>query len=96
MRGRDVEEDELVGAGGVVALRQLYRVACVAQVDEAGPLDDTATVDVEARDDALGVHRAQPDAGSAACSPSAFLRFGLRSASSLSAARASATPKRRS
>ena len=59
----DVEEDELVGALGVVALGQLDRVAGVAQVDEVRALDDAAGVDVQARDHALEVHgQARPSA----------------------------------
>ena len=56
VRGGDVEEDELVGALGVVARGELDRVAGVADVDEVRALDDAAGVDVEARDDALQVH----------------------------------------
>jgi len=54
VRGRDIEEDELVGALRVVRERGLDRVARVAQVHEADTLDDPAVLDVEARDDALG------------------------------------------
>ena len=57
VRGGDVEEDELVGALGVVALGELDRVAGVAQVDEVGALDDPPGVDVEAGDDPLQRHR---------------------------------------
>ena len=42
VRGGDVEEDELVGALGVVAGGELDRVAGVADVDEVGALDDAA------------------------------------------------------
>ena len=56
VRRGDVEEDELVGALGVVALGELHRVARVADVDEVRALDDAAGVDVQARDDALHVH----------------------------------------
>ena len=56
-RRGDVEEDELVGALGVVARGQLDGVAGVAQVDEVRALDDAAGVDVQARDDALEVHQ---------------------------------------
>ena len=55
-RRGDVEEHELVGALGVVAGRQLDRVAGVDEVDEVHALDDAAVVDVEARDDAGGLH----------------------------------------
>ena len=57
MRGGDVEEDQLVGALGVVALGQLDRIAGVAQADEVRALDDSPRVDVEAGDDALEDHR---------------------------------------
>ena len=43
---RDVEEHELVGAGGVVAAGQLDRIAGVAQIEEADALDDATAVDV--------------------------------------------------
>ena len=56
MRGGDVEEHELVGALGVVALGELDRVARVAQIDEVRALDDAAGVDVEAGNDALEMH----------------------------------------
>ena len=52
VRGGDVEEDELVGALGVVALGELDRVAGVAQSDEVGSLDDPPGLDVEAGDQA--------------------------------------------
>src|SRR3954465_12573265 len=55
----DVEEHELVGALGVVALGELDRVAGVADVDEVRPLHDPAGVDAEARDHALEVHAAR-------------------------------------
>ena len=58
VRGGDVEEDELVGALGVVARRQLDGVAGVADVDEVDALDHAPVADVEARDDALAVHGA--------------------------------------
>ena len=54
---RDVEEDELVGALGVVVRGELDRVAGVADVDELRALDDAAVVDVHAGDDALVVQR---------------------------------------
>ena len=56
VRGRDVEEDELVGAGLVVDERLLHGVARVAEVDEVHAFDDAAVVDVQAGDDALGQH----------------------------------------
>ena len=58
---RDVEEDELVGAFGRVALGELGRVALVDEVDEAGALDDAAVGDVEARDHAAAEHQAARD-----------------------------------
>ncbi len=59
VRGRDVEEDELVGPLGVVAGSELDRIARVAQADEVRALDDAPGVDVEAGDDALQCHALQ-------------------------------------
>jgi len=61
--GRDVEEGELVGAGGVVDARLLDRVAGVAQADELHALDDAAVLDVEAGDDADLQHAATRPSG---------------------------------
>ena len=54
---RDVEEDELVGALGVVVRGELDGVPGVADVDELRALDDATVVDVHAGDDALVVQR---------------------------------------
>ena len=54
----DVQEDQLVGALGVVARRALDRVSGVAQRHEAHALDHSAAIHVEARDEALGEHQA--------------------------------------
>ena len=70
VRGGDVEEDQLVGALGVVALGQLDRVAGVAQADEVGALDDAPAVDVEAGDDALEDHRPRVAAAAQSRGPS--------------------------
>ena len=60
VRGRrDVEEDQLVGAGAVVERGELDGVAGVADVEEARALDDAAGVDVHAGDDALVVHASE-------------------------------------
>ena len=67
-RRGDVEEDQLVGALGVVAGGQLDRVAGVAQVDEVDALHDPAGVDVEAGDDPGHVHAPAP--------PTAATRLG--------------------
>ena len=48
VRGGDVEEHELVGALGLVALGELHGVAGVADVDEVRALHDAALVHVEA------------------------------------------------
>ena len=56
----DVEEAELVGAGGVVGAGALDRIAGVAQVDEVDALDDAAVLDVEAGDDADLKHGRPP------------------------------------
>ena len=59
-RRGDVEEDELVGAFGVVASRELDRIASVANADEVHALDDAAGVDIEARDHTGAEHAAIP------------------------------------
>ena len=56
--GGDVEEAQLVGAGGVVGRGGLDGIAGVAQVDEVDALDDAAVLDVEAGDDADFQHGA--------------------------------------
>ena len=56
VRGGDVEEDELVSALGVVALRELDGVARIAEPDEVGALHDAALVHVEAWDHAPQHH----------------------------------------
>ena len=53
----DVEEAELVGAGGVVGGGGLDGVAGIDEVDEVDALDDAAVLDVEAGDDADLQHR---------------------------------------
>ena len=55
--GGDVEEHQLVGPLLLVPRGHLDRVAGVAQVEEVGPLDHAAAVDVQAGNDALGEHR---------------------------------------
>ena len=59
-RGGDVEEDQLVGALGVVAGGQLHRVPGVDEVDEPDALDHPAGVDVEAGDHPDRPHAATP------------------------------------
>ena len=53
-RGRDVEEDHLVGALLVVALRELDGIARVAQVHEVDALHHAPILDVHAGDHAFG------------------------------------------
>ena len=60
--GRDVQEDEFVGALGVVPPGDLNRVARVAQVQEVRPLHHAALVHVQARDDPLRQHAQPPSA----------------------------------
>jgi hypothetical protein len=55
--GGNVEEAQLVGAGGVIGDRRLDRIACVAQVDEIDALDDPSVFHVETGDDADLEHR---------------------------------------
>src|SRR5574341_362912 len=66
VRGRDVEEDQLVRVLLVVGDGCRHGIAGVRQVDEPDALDDAAVLDVEAGDDALGQHPARPHAGTAA------------------------------
>ena len=54
--GRDVQKDQLVGTLGIIPRGHLDGVARVPEVEEVGPLDHPAVVDVEARDDPLGQH----------------------------------------
>ena len=54
--GRDVEQHDLIGAGGVVASGQLNRIAGITQIEKPDAFDDAAPIDVEAGDDALVVH----------------------------------------
>ena len=56
--GGDVQEDQLVGALGIVGQGRLDRVAGVAQVHEADALDHAAVLDVQAGNDTLGQHQA--------------------------------------
>ena len=73
MRGRDVEEDELVGAELGVTRRELNRVADVAQLLEANALDDTAGRNVEARDQAREGDRASSSTPARYAAPSAVV-----------------------
>ena len=67
MAGRDVEKHQLVGSLVVITRGHFDRVAGVFEVDEIGPLDHAAVVDVEARDDPLGQHaQSQPRVPAAA------------------------------
>ena len=54
--GGDVEQDDLVGTGGGVAVGELGGVAGVDDVEELDAFDDAAGADVEAGDDALSQH----------------------------------------
>ena len=56
-RRRDVEDHQLVDPFGVVAPRELRRIAGRAQPLEVDALDDLSVADVEAGDDAFGQHR---------------------------------------
>ena len=80
VRGRDVEEHELVGALAVVVRGQLHRVAGVADVEEFDALDDAAAVHVQAGDHALEVHvptvAIGPPRRLSCRTPSACKRFG--------------------
>ena len=54
--GRDIEQDDLVGAARRCGAGQLGGVAGVAQIAEAYALDDAPSVDIETGDDALAQH----------------------------------------
>src|SRR4029077_15794493 len=58
VRGGDVEEAELVGAGGVVGGRLLDGIAGVAQLDELHALDNAPVLDVETGNDSTHAHLA--------------------------------------
>jgi len=70
MAGGDVEEHQLVGAGGVIGPRLLHRIASVAEGDELHAFDDAAVLDVQARyDPDLQRHAAAFSASAGAMSP---------------------------
>ena len=50
----DIEDDEFVGAFGVVACSESNGIACIAQADEIHAFDDAGAVRVEAGNDAVG------------------------------------------
>ena len=58
--GGDVEKGEFVRPLGVVAGRDFYRIASVAQIDKINPLDDPPASHVQAGNDALGQHALTP------------------------------------
>ena len=54
MRGRHVQEGDLVGPLSVIASSQLHRVSGILEALEVDTFDDTAVVDVKAGDNADG------------------------------------------
>src|SRR5205823_10269457 len=84
-RRRDVEEDELVGAGVRVRGAELRGIADVAQAREPHALDDAPTGHVEAGDQARERHRSRKRA------PAAPLFSGWYWTPTKEPARASAT-----
>jgi cytochrome P450 len=58
MAGGDVQEHQLIGAGGVIGPRLFDRIAGVAQRDELHPLHHATVADVEARNDSDFQHQA--------------------------------------
>src|SRR5690606_16690340 len=54
--GGDVQEGDLIGAGGVVAPGALDRIASVANIDEIYAFDDASVADIEAGNEAFGQH----------------------------------------
>ena len=65
--GGDIQENQLVGTFAIITRSHGDRIARILEIDEVGPLDHTAVVDVEARDDPLGQHAPF----STSCGPSA-------------------------
>ena len=57
-RRGDIEDDDLVDAFDVVALRQLRGISGMTQLLELNTLDDLAIANIHARDDAFGQHSA--------------------------------------
>src|SRR5699024_4201110 len=51
--GRDIEQDQFVGAGLVVAARQFDRIDGLLQIDKARALDHLAILDIQAGNDAF-------------------------------------------
>ena len=54
--GGDVQENQFIGTLQIITRRHGDGVARVLEVEEVRPLDHTAMIDVEARDDPLGQH----------------------------------------
>ena len=54
VRGGDIEERQLVGAGLIIELRLLHRVAGIDEIDEVHALYGAAVLDVETGDDTFG------------------------------------------
>src|SRR4051812_9353653 len=61
MGGGDVQEAQLVGAGGVIGNRGFDGIAGVAQIDEVDALDHPAVLDVETGNHAHFEHGILPD-----------------------------------
>ena len=56
MAGRDIQENQFVGALLLITSRHSNRISRVAQVDEIRPLHNSAPIDVQARYDTFGEH----------------------------------------
>jgi hypothetical protein len=54
--GCDIQKDKLISAFTIVKASQFYRIAGIAQIDEAFPLYHPATFHIEAGDNSLGQH----------------------------------------
>ena len=55
--GGDVEKNKFIGPVFLVTARDFDRIAGVAQIQEIDPLDNAASLHVQAGDDAFGKHR---------------------------------------
>jgi hypothetical protein len=49
--GRDIEKNQFIGAFGVIASSQLNRIPSIAKVLKVDALNDSARINIKARDD---------------------------------------------
>jgi hypothetical protein len=56
MTGRDVQEDQLIGTLLLIPRSDFNRVAGITKLDEVSSFDDSASMDIQAGDNAFGEH----------------------------------------